>query len=443
MRVLLLNGSLTPDPLLDELAARVRHDFEVRGATVDTVLLRIEQIAWCQGCFECWTTSPGVCKINDVGRDLAREFVQADAVVLLTPSRFGSVSSEIKKLLDRTIGMLLPFFRNVGGETHHPPRYDHRPAFGVLAVLEHADLDEEITLRVLADRIAVNFSAPVHHTEVIVRNSTPGVSLVACDTLVDALCAAPATSRDVIAHPDTLLPAMARMDIGVPPTQALLLIGSAKPRGRSTSEALGQALMERLALHGVGAQLSHVHRDAHDAAGLARLAAAVREVDLLVLATPVYVDSLPSLLTAALEAIADDRRRTPTPRPLMVTMLVNCGFPEARQASVARTIGALFARDAQACWAGALQLGEGGMIDGRAIDGTNPLLDRLSPLLDDAAESLARGERLTDAAVQGFQEPLMPRLAYAIAADTGWLWTAAHASAVTRLWQRPADANPA
>lgn len=443
MRVLLLNGSLAPDPLLDELAARITQSFAHRQATVETVLLRIEEIAWCQGCFECWTTTPGLCKINDAGRDLAREFVQADAVVLLTPSRFGGLSSEIKKLLDRTIGMLLPFFRNVGGETHHPPRYEHRPALGVFGVLDHADFDEETTLRVLADRIAVNVSAPVHHTEVIARHSPPGVSLVACDALVEALCATPATARERIKHPDALLPAMARMESGTPPQRALVLVGSAKPRGTSTSEALGMELMERLAMHGVRGDLRHVHRDANDDDALAALVSAVREIDLLVLATPVYMDALPWLLTRALEAIASVRQTAASPRPLTVTMIANTGFPEARHASVCRTMGALFARDAHAYWAGALQLGGGAMMGGRALDGLNPLLKRLAPLLDDAATSLARGERLTDVAVQGFQEPLLPPLAYVAAADAGWLWTAAHAGAVTRLWERPAESNPA
>ncbi|MCU0648873.1 MAG: hypothetical protein MUF00_12805 [Gemmatimonadaceae bacterium] len=33
--------------------------------------------------------------------------------------------------------------------------------------------------------------------------------------------------------------------------------------------------------------------------------------------------------------------------------------------------------------------------------------------------------------------PLMPRLAYIAAGDLGWLWTAAHAHALSRLLARP------
>ncbi len=436
MNVLLLNGATGPDLFLDEVAARVRHDFEARGATVETVLLRIESVSWCQGCFECWTHTPGVCKINDAGRDLAREFVLADVVVLLTPSRFGGYSHECKKLLDRTIGMLLPFFRRVEGETHHPPRYTHRPAFGVFAVLDHEDFDATCTLRVLVERNAMNFASPRCHLEIVQRDQIAGVVLAACDRLVDALLTPPVRGER-LRHPDDVLPAMARWDADAPPREALVLVGSSKPRGTSTSESLGSALLERLSTRGVRGRLAHVHRDAHDARGLTALTASLRGVDLLILATPVYIDALPWLLTRALDALARDRAATAHPSALAVTMLANCGFPEARHAAIARTIGALFARDARARWAGALQLGAGALINGSPITAAGHLVRPLRPLLDQAADSLARGERLEDETIQGFQEPRIPALAYAAAGDATWLWTAAHEGALRELWAKP------
>ena len=454
MRILLLNGALGPDALLDDVAARLRHNGELRGATVDTVLLRIEQVASCQGCFECWTHTPGVCKINDAGRDLAREFVQADVVVLITPSHFGSYSSECKKVLDRTIGMLLPFFRERDGETHHLPRYAHRPAFGVLAVLDRPNFDEETALRVLVQRNAINFATPAHRTEIITRDSAPGTALAACDALLhgllDALAATPA-ARETLHHPDQLLPAMARRDASAPPRRALVLVGSGKPRGESTSEALAMELLERLALRGVPGSLAFVHRGARHERGLDELLAAVRASDLLVIASPIYMDALPWLVTRALEAIATAHRQAdaptgsapalPVPTVRAVAMLLNCGFPEARHAAVGRTIGALFARDIGAAWAGALQLGGGGMMSGRPLASANPLLARLAPALDSAADSLAAGERLSDFALQLMQEPLVPSLAYRAVADAGWLWTAAHEGALGRLWATPAAAS--
>jgi multimeric flavodoxin WrbA len=436
MSVLLLNGALGPDPLLDDLAARLRHDFEVRGATVETVLLRIESMAWCQGCLSCWTHTPGVCTVNDAGRELAREFALADTVVLLTPSRFGGYSSESKKLLDRLLGLLLPFFRRLDGETQQAPRYAAHPRFGVLAVLDHADFDATRTLDVLAQRNAVQFASRAHHTEVITRHQAHGVALTACDRLVDALSATPA-ARAPARHPDDLLPAMARQAAAVPPREALLLVGSAKPRGESTSEALGLELLERLALHGVNGRVASVHRDASTPRSLATLVATVRAVDLLVLATPVYFDALPWLLTRALEAIADDRRGLFDPPPLAVAMLANCGLPEARHCAVVRTMGALFARDARATWAGALQLGGGAMMHGTALPEAGHQLAKLAPAFDAAARTLAAGERLGDAEILAFQAPRVSSLAYAAMSGAGSVWTAARAGVGMRMLARP------
>jgi hypothetical protein len=243
-----------------------------------------------------------------------------------------------------------------------------------------------------------------------------------------------------VRHPDQLLPAMPRRDQATPPRRALVLVGSAKPRGESSSEALAMELMERLALRGMEGEVRYV-QELRDTAGLDRLAEQVREVDLLVIASPVYIDALPWLVTRALEAVRDDRVAHERRRPLSVAMLLNCGFPEARHASVARTIGALFARDGYATWAGALQLGGGGLVGGRALAAGNPLLHRIAPALDDAANSLAGGERLSDYAIQLMQEPLMPALAYRALADAGWLWTAAHEGALGRLWATPASGS--
>jgi multimeric flavodoxin WrbA len=109
-------------------------------------------VAWCQGCFECWTHTPGICKIDDAGRSLAEAVAKSDVLVYLTPITFGGYSSELKKALDRSLGILLPFFKRIDGEVHNAQRYAHRLAIGVMATLEHADAEAETTLRMLVTR---------------------------------------------------------------------------------------------------------------------------------------------------------------------------------------------------------------------------------------------------------------------------------------------------
>jgi multimeric flavodoxin WrbA len=87
MRALILNASLAPDPLLDQLTTRLTADFVARRYAVESFTLRDIQVAYCQGCFDCWTKTPGTCKIDDAGRALSAAFTVCDTVVIVTPTR--------------------------------------------------------------------------------------------------------------------------------------------------------------------------------------------------------------------------------------------------------------------------------------------------------------------------------------------------------------------
>ena len=68
------------------------------------------------------------------------------------------------------------------------------------------------------------------------------------------------------------------------------------------------------------------------------LLAAVDRADLVILAFPLYVDSLPYLVTQALEQIAARRAgETDIRRPLFLA-IANCGFPEVRHNATALAI---------------------------------------------------------------------------------------------------------
>lgn len=439
MRALILNGALGPDPLLDDLTARVTADFVAREYAVESVLLRDEIVAYCQGCFECWTTTPGKCKINDAGRDLSRDFTLSDVVVLITPVQFGTYSSETKKMLDRLLGTLLPFFHRVDGEVHHFPRYTYPPALGVLAVADGVDADSEKTVRVLAMRNAINLAAPIHTVGIVNRRTAAPQRFGECDALVATLTTKPVRGEaHKVANVDELLPQIRPANDDVPPRRALLLVGSAKPHGTSTSEVLGTVLMGQLGLRGVETHVQFVQRVAHSTESLNAFVQELRTYDLLVIASPVYIDALPALVTGTMEAIAADRMRLDDAPPLTVAMVLNCGFPEARHASVARTIGALFARAIGARWAGAMQLGTGGVINGRPLSEVGHLAQQLPPLLEEAAAALAQGQAIPPETREAFREQLMPTGLYMAAGDAAFLWTAAHEGALTRMWERPA-----
>ena len=133
-----------------------------RGWEVEGALLRDLQIADCSGCYTCWIATPGICRVNDAGRDLARKAAVCDLLVFLTPVTFGGYSSELKKAVDRLIPNILPFFEKVGGEIHHARRYTEIPRLLVLGMTTKSDDERDGLFRRIVERNAVNFRSPAH-----------------------------------------------------------------------------------------------------------------------------------------------------------------------------------------------------------------------------------------------------------------------------------------
>lgn len=80
----------------------------------------------CLGCFGCWVKTPGTCVIADDGRAFAEALNPADLVVIVTRIPFGSYAPSVKRVLDRSIPVLLPFFTVHEGEMHHVQRSPRR-----------------------------------------------------------------------------------------------------------------------------------------------------------------------------------------------------------------------------------------------------------------------------------------------------------------------------
>ena len=173
-RTLVLNGALAGDerlaPVEESLLTLLRDaGTEIRGYTMRDVPL-----AHCQGCFECWTTTPGLCKTEgDAGHEIAAAIVKSDLMVILTPVTFGGYSSEIKKAMDRVICLVLPFFRRVEGEVHHSRRYSKYPALAAIGVMGAPDEEEERIFRTLVERNARNFDSPATAVCVLPAGAPP------------------------------------------------------------------------------------------------------------------------------------------------------------------------------------------------------------------------------------------------------------------------------
>ncbi len=175
-RTLVLNGALPGDETLAPVEEALLALLRDAGTDVRGYSMRDVPLAHCQGCFECWTTSPGLCKTDgDAGREIAEAMIGSDLMVLLTPITFGGYSSEIKKAMDRSICLVLPFFRRVGGEVHHRRRYRRYPALAAVGILREPDEEQERIFRTLVERNARNMDSPVTAVCVLPAGAPPAV----------------------------------------------------------------------------------------------------------------------------------------------------------------------------------------------------------------------------------------------------------------------------
>ena len=138
----------------------ILHDLDGRfdnmiAAKCDRSIAADGKYAPCQGCFGCWTTHPAECFMKDKLKQVCRVIGQADELVIITKNLYGSYSTELKNVLDRSIGTSTPFSTYRGGQMHHALRYGKHDLLKVIVYGEITDAEKD-TFRLLAQRNAIN-----------------------------------------------------------------------------------------------------------------------------------------------------------------------------------------------------------------------------------------------------------------------------------------------
>jgi multimeric flavodoxin WrbA len=77
---------------------------EEAGAQIELISVVDKNIAPCDGCQSCFKT--GVCRIKDDMQPLYGQMESADAIIFGSPVYFGTVSAQVKAIMDRTFSYL-------------------------------------------------------------------------------------------------------------------------------------------------------------------------------------------------------------------------------------------------------------------------------------------------------------------------------------------------
>ena len=389
--IVILDGAGSGDrdlwPVLNVLSQVLQAD----GAQVETFPLRDTKLAHCLGCFGCWIKTPGMCVEADAGRQIAKAIIRSDVTVLFTPVTFGGYSPELKKMVDRLIPLASPFFQMDHGEVHHPPRYAHRPRLMVVGVQRQPNSAETHIFKTLAGRNAINIHPPSYAAEVVLSTDDVDALRSRFEALLTRSDSLPFGDDVAALMPAPVTPATS-VELGGA-RRALLIVGSPKTHEPSTSSVLGSFVMDRLQKRGWEPESLTLRASLSRPEGESELLAAVERAGLILLVFPLYVDALPYLVTRALAVIAAHRQENRETRQRLVA-IVNSGFPETHQNSLALAICREFAAQSGFAWAGGLAFGGGGMIGNQPLTDANrtgPPVRHIIAALERTAASLAEG----------------------------------------------------
>ena len=74
------------------------------------VLTADNRYAPCRGCLKCWLKQDGYCVYTDKLQHIGGILGRGDPLWIISRNCFGGYSSAVKAVLDRAIGVSLPFF---------------------------------------------------------------------------------------------------------------------------------------------------------------------------------------------------------------------------------------------------------------------------------------------------------------------------------------------
>jgi multimeric flavodoxin WrbA len=388
------------------------------GAQLEIFPLREMKLAHCLGCFNCWVKTPGMCVEADAGREIARAVVQSDTTVFFTPVTFGGYSPELKRIQDRFIQIISPYFQMDHGEVHHPPRYAKLPRLMMVGVQRHPNPREARIFKTLAGRNAINFHPPSYAAEVVPFTEEAEALRARFERLITRSDALPFGEAAA-----SLMPAPATPEAFAEPDsarRALLIVGSPRIQPSTTSSVLGGYLLEQLAERGWETESLTLRASLNRPEGEDELISAVERAGLILLVFPLYADALPYLVTKALAVIAARRRAGGEPSRQRFVALVNSGFPETHQNSLALAICREFAEQTGLVWAGSLALGGGGIIGDQPLGEPRrpgPPIKHVIAALDLTAKALAEGLPVPVEAVGMISKSPVPLLPSAL-----WRW---------------------
>lgn len=257
------------------------------------------KIAHCMGCNMCWLKTPGVCAIRDDYEIILKKLVTVENFWLVTDTKFGFVDYRGKRVLDRVVPMLNMYIEFRDGWERHQLRY-HPLNFGVIYKGDgNQELLEEWSMRVARNLAGRSLGViSLDNAEKSFESATALVESFALET------------------------AVASVENSAPVKHVLILNGSPRVKKNSNTNKIIDAFGEGLRQAGTCYDVySLSNRSEWDAAREAFMTS-----DNIIIAMPLFVECLPSLLLEFLSTLPTERKQ-----PAQLSFILHGGFDEGHQ----------------------------------------------------------------------------------------------------------------
>jgi multimeric flavodoxin WrbA len=309
MNITILNGN--PDAegsSLDQYLQRLEETMEASGHSTTLLNLRDLDIRFCTGCFGCWVKTPGECAFTDDSAAVCRAVINSDFMLWAAPLHMGFPSMLLKRTMDRSIPLILPYFEVDQNEAHHLARYARHPRLGLL--LEREPDTDEADLQIVADifaRTALNMKSRLEFA------ATTDTATDDVARRIEGSVPGPVLFEKRLA---------ATTGTQIAPVQRLTLFNGS-PRGAkgNTPIMLEQFAEGFASLPGRSSEMHHLAQ----VSKTEEFVQAFRKAECVWLGFPLYTDAMPGLVKGFIEAL-EPLRGGPNPP---IGFLVQSGFPEA------------------------------------------------------------------------------------------------------------------
>jgi Multimeric flavodoxin WrbA len=244
------------------------------------------KIAHCVGCNFCWLKTPGICAIKDDYETILKKLVTAENLWIVSDTKFGFLDYRGKKVLDRIVPMLNMYIEIRDGWERHQLRY-HALNVGVI----YKGNGNQQLLEEWCERVATNLAG--HSLGVIALDKEQTIQTADI----------PANDPEKIEY-------------------VLIINGSPRVKKNSNTNKIIEAFIEGLQEPGITHKLYSLSN--HSEWDEAREAFMTNKN--IVIALPLYVECVPSLLLEFLSTLPTERKQ-----PATLSFILHSGFDEGHQ----------------------------------------------------------------------------------------------------------------